>query len=1128
MASQHRGEEQEVTGEYTAEQRPPPTVENPYQSNAIAPEVSVEWALSLAFGIASPLGPHLLGVTRHVLPQRVVRALIYAISSTTNCFKIISITRVLVRYTYPPLVQLYRIFYMMTPAYLIISSAWVLPYITAMLIFTTSEIYALPSTSKKPHLTAFRQLTTNGTGTLKGLMYRSEKNTKQLGLYRLLMKPSPLKRKPLGIMMPTASTSHSGSTPWLYPIAFDATVSHNRRATRASIFYDRFKARSALSDLDEAISEMRPLVVSAHDPISLAHQLMRLGVFLSDRYRHQRRVEDLDESIECIRKAIGKAPEGHSILSLAYHNLSIVVRERYLLLNRDEDLEEALNHSKQAVESIPPTDKRRCYIYHQLGSTLLLQYKENSVLQILELALKWLDEALSAADPTDRNNFRIQMDLAEAHRNLFLKQGNSEDLELAFMWITMALATPSLQNRDLAQLHHFLGLIHRERWLRFRHVEDLDPAINAKLLAVQYTPTPDPELYNRQASLGLSYSDRHKKSGSLDDQAQALEWFHRAIETAPAGHPSLPTSLSRLSYEYSTRYVWRRDEEDLVKAITYALRAIELMPKGEHYPELYSALASCYSQKADLNHDNESVENAYSWFRKYMETNPPPEGAWKQANEWARFADRHKHKEECIAAYTRVMRILPELLWIGSKITVRHEKLKRHDIASVTPEVIESCIRFNALEKAVEFVEQGLAITFQQLLDLRDDHVDLYRAHPELADELKGLSYTLERISSDTGTQPNNQEIPENRSLEAQRRRTADQRERLLHEIRALPGFENFLLPKPFEKLREAASEGPVVILHNTRTRGHALVLTQSGVEAVPLRNTSYAVVMEQLNKLRDSLLRLGIHTRARRDPDSWDGITGGRIWWCPTGPFTYLPIHAAGPPNNFVHSYTSTLGGLIRARKAQAEGNSKPNLTAIGLSEFAETTISHLPSVLEELSRVQGVARAANIDDESLVMLVNQEATLETVTQAIGKSSWLHLACHGQQNANDPLKSGLLLYDDKLELQKLMEMPLPDAQFIFLSACETAMGDRNMTNESLHLAGGMLFAGFKGAVGTLWSINDADGPFVAENVYYQLLATGEKPDVRNAAKALHNAIHSLRQNGAPAYRWVPFIHLGI
>lgn len=238
--------------------------------------------------------------------------------------------------------------------------------------------------------------------------------------------------------------------------------------------------------------------------------------------------------------------------------------------------------------------------------------------------------------------------------------------------------------------------------------------------------------------------------------------------------------------------------------------------------------------------------------------------------------------------------------------------------------------------------------------------------------------------------------------------------------------------------------------------------------------------------------------------------------------------MHAAGPPNDFIHSYTSTLGGLIRARKARIEGSSKPSLAAIGLSEFANTAISHLPSVLEELNRVQNVARAANINDESLVVLVNQEATLKSVIRALSKSSWLHLACHGQQNSKDPLKSGLLLYDDKLELEKLMEMPLPDAQFVFLSACETAMGDKDMTNESLHLAGGMLFAGFKGAVGTLWSINDADGPFVAENVYYQLFTIGEKPDAKNAARALHNAIQSLRRTGAPAYRWVPFIHLGI
>ena len=48
------------------------------------------------------------------------------------------------------------------------------------------------------------------------------------------------------------------------------------------------------------------------------------------------------------------------------------------------------------------------------------------------------------------------------------------------------------------------------------------------------------------------------------------------------------------------------------------------------------------------------------------------------------------------------------------------------------------------------------------------------------------------------------------------------------------------------------------------------------------------------------------------------------RIWWSPTGKFSELPLHAAGPfrkgqrnlPDLYISSYTPTLTALIRAKR--------------------------------------------------------------------------------------------------------------------------------------------------------------------------------------------------------------------
>ncbi|KAJ6581986.1 CHAT domain-containing protein, partial [Mycena capillaripes] len=155
---------------------------------------------------------------------------------------------------------------------------------------------------------------------------------------------------------------------------------------------------------------------------------------------------------------------------------------------------------------------------------------------------------------------------------------------------------------------------------------------------------------------------------------------------------------------------------------------------------------------------------------------------------------------------------------------------------------------------------------------------------------------------------------------------------------------------------------------------------------------------------------------------------------------------------------------------------------------------------------------------------------TVDAVKHQLEHSSWVHLACHGKQDLMDPTKSHLMLYGGNLELETILRMPLPNAQFVFLAACQTAMGDQALVNESFHLGGGFIAAGFRGAIGTMWSMQDEDGPLVAETVYSHLFQNGQQPHVHvgNAAKALQLAVKELKNRNVSYERWIPFIHMGI
>ncbi|KAJ6514026.1 CHAT domain-containing protein, partial [Mycena vulgaris] len=101
---------------------------------------------------------------------------------------------------------------------------------------------------------------------------------------------------------------------------------------------------------------------------------------------------------------------------------------------------------------------------------------------------------------------------------------------------------------------------------------------------------------------------------------------------------------------------------------------------------------------------------------------------------------------------------------------------------------------------------------------------------------------------------------------------------------------------------------------------------------------------------------------------------------------------------------------------------------------------------------------------------------------------------------------------------------------FAFLSACQTATGNEVLQEEAVHLAGGMLSAGYRGVIATMWTIMDSEAPQVASDVYERLFQISP-PDSSRAAEALHHAVRKLRPDSEgkkPFSHWVPFIHVGV
>ena len=106
--------------------------------------------------------------------------------------------------------------------------------------------------------------------------------------------------------------------------------------------------------------------------------------------------------------------------------------------------------------------------------------------------------------------------------------------------------------------------------------------------------------------------------------------------------------------------------------------------------------------------------------------------------------------------------------------------------------------------------------------------------------------------------------------------------------------------------------------------------------------------------------------------------------------------------------------------------------------------------------------------------------------------------------------------------------MRMPSKDLVFLSACQTATGNEDLSDEAVHLAAGMLLAGYRGVIATMWSISDLHAPTIANDVYTHLFKDRE-PNSTEAAEALHYSIKNLQgKPGISCFDWVPFIHMGL
>ena len=171
----------------------------------------------------------------------------------------------------------------------------------------------------------------------------------------------------------------------------------------------------------------------------------------------------------------------------------------------------------------------------------------------------------------------------------------------------------------------------------------------------------------------------------------------------------------------------------------------------------------------------------------------------------------------------------------------------------------------------------------------------------------------------------------------------------------------------------------------------------------------------------------------------------------------------------------------------------------AMGASQFAD--MSPLPGVEIEVSTITPQQWPGKY-------FLNEAFTLSNLkSQRQQPFGIVHLATHAEFRSGDITQSFIQLWDTKLRLDQLRQMNWhsPQVELLVLSACKTAVGDRNA---ELGFGGLAVKAGVKSALATLWYVSDEGSLGLMAEFYGQLRSAPTKTEALRQAQ-----LEMLRQN---------------
>ncbi|KAF6747631.1 CHAT domain-containing protein, partial [Ephemerocybe angulata] len=937
---------------------------------------------------------------------------------------------------------------------------------------------------------------------------------------------------------------------WLSKLGIALWNRSERTGTRlqnlAASFGSRFKHTGDLADLDESIAFRQWSVrVTPEGHKDLQKRLFTLGAYLQLRSQRLGNLKDIEEAIAIQKKLVLLTPEEHPDMPMMLTYLSSYFHVHFGITENLDYLAQAIALRQRALLLTPEGHLDLPIRLNCLGSSFQTRYDSTRNLADLAEAITLHEKSLLLTPEGDVKLRERLNYLSSPLQIRFQDLGNLDDLSKAMALRQKALQLTPEGHSDLPIILTALGTSFGDRFHREGNLEDLAEAISLLERALVLTPQGHETQPLVLTALGSCYHFRFERSEDLAELRDI---------------PGIGESGEEV-------------EDGLGRAILLLQGAVELTIAGDAFlaSRLYLLSTFLYSRVTQTN-DPDDIEACFSTFeRAALCEHGPPRVRLDAAVDWARLLQRFfPSSSDTLKTFNTAVGLIEVTAGLKQTVQLRYTHLQ--NISWLPLEAAAAACALERPDKALEWLDQGRCLVWGQLTNLRTPLDDLRSHDPALAQVVIQVSTQLDRAGSSRMESTLGMELPEKIALGAEARNHLNLAQRwgdLLNEVRAILGFEAFLKPLSCSTLlRRLPDTGVVVVINMTAARCDAIALLPGNDQPrhIPLPTFTLAKC-NQYKHILDCRVTLGLPRErggvhdsppvdksserafgpARRNRKE-HGVRGvlrclwgelvkpilealkisktsasvlPRIWWCPTGSLSFLPIHAAGIYGEndsdclidyAVSSYIPTVAALIDRVKASRSINKV--VSGIFLtSQPHPSGASPIPGTTQEVRSIHSMATKNGVRVEALE---GDAVTIDKCLESMEAYSIIHLACHASQNATDPLESRFLFHSGSLRLGRIIQQSLRNADLAFLSACQTSTGQEKLSDEAVHLAAGMLAAGYRRVVATMWAIGDTHAPAVARDFYQYLWSHGREEggggcDGKDSAYALHYAAQQLR-----------------